>query len=136
MSMLWVGIGSAALGAGASLYGANKQSKAIQSAASQDAASQAAQNQAAWANYLMTRGVNPAGAATGTIPTNPQAINARLPLWATANFKRPGAQTRWVKKGTATMPNTLSRGAPTPASGPPQDYSAGGDGGLRQLFAQ
>lgn len=76
-------LGAGALGAGASVYGANKQSKATQDAASKNNQSQAAQNAAAWSNYLMTRGINPAGAQTGQIPQGAQSINARLPLWAT-----------------------------------------------------
>lgn len=123
MSMMWVGIGTAALGAGASIYGADKQSKAVKEASAENAAAQDRQNASAWANYLMTRGVNPAGAQTGQIPANPQAINAKLPLWATANFKRPGAQPRWVKRGTSTMPNTLSRGTPAPAYSPTPSYA-------------
>jgi len=82
MSMMWVGIGSAVLGAGTSLYGASQQKKANQSALDQNAALQEEPNRSAWASYLMSRGVNPAGAKTGEIPTNPQAINAKLPLWA------------------------------------------------------
>ena len=107
----WVAVavgGSAVLGAGASLYGANKQSKAISSANDANLRAQAEQNKNAWANYLMTRGLNPAGAQTGTIPTNPQAINARLPLWANASFARPGGATRWVKRGTAGVASAPS----------------------------
>lgn len=104
MSMAWVAVGTAVLGAGASIYGSQQQKKAIQNAANQNAQSQADQNAAQWASYLMQRGVNPAGAATGQIPANPQAINAKLPLWATAYFTKPGSTgsgaTRWRKKGT------------------------------------
>ena len=113
MSMAWVAAGTAVLGAGASLYGANKQSKAISSANDANLKAQEDQNRAAWANYLMTRGINPAGAKAGTIPTNPQAINARLPLWANANFRTPGAiagqGATWRKKGQAAQPNMLAR---------------------------
>lgn len=108
MSMMWVGIGSAVLGAGTSLYGAKKQANATQYASAQNAALQDKQNQAAWANYLMQRGLNPNGAVTGQLPTNPQAINTRLPLWATANFAAPGATSRWVKKGSLPTPGTLA----------------------------
>lgn len=123
-------LGAGALGAGASIYGANKQSKAVQNAASQNNAAQAAQNAAAWSNYLMTRGVNPAGAATGQIPQGAQAINARLPLWATANFKRPGTTGGWRKKGSVGAPNTLYRGGGAPAGALPEAIAAqGGAGG-------
>ena len=121
-------IGAGGIAAG--LYGANKQSKAVQDAASKNAASQAEQNQAAWANYLMTRGINPSGAQTGQIPTNPQTINARLPLWATANFARPGAPKTWRRRGTFAQPNTLTRGMAYPsaaaASPTPLPYAPGG----------
>lgn len=129
----WVAVavgGGALLGAGASIYGANKQSQAAKDASKQNAESQADQNAAAWSNYLMTRGINPSGAATGQIPTNPQAINARLPLWATANFAKPGAPKTWRRRGTFTQPNTLTRGisasAASPASPTPLPYAPGG----------
>jgi len=112
-------------GIGASLYGANKQSKATQEAASLNDARQAEQNAAAWANYLMTRGINPSGAQTGQIPANPQAINARLPLWATANFARPGATKTWRKKGTTAPANTLTRGASPSYGGSPYSPNSG-----------
>jgi len=110
----WVAVavgGSAVLGAGVSMYGANKQSQAARDAAKENKESQAAQIAAAWSNYLMTRGIKPSGASTGQIPQNAQAINARLPLWATANFAKPGAVKTWRRKGTFTQPNTLTRGA-------------------------
>lgn len=108
----WVAIGVTVVGGAVSAYGANKQAKAVQSAANQNAASQDAQNQSAWASYLMSRGVNPSGAATGQIPSNPQAINTKLPLWATANFAAPGAKTTWRKKGSMPAANTLSISPP------------------------
>lgn len=110
MAEIWAAVAAAAVGAGAAMYGANKQSKDNKAAQAQNAGLQEQQNAQAWANYLMTRGVNPAGAGTGQIPTNPQAINARLPLWATANFAKPGAQKTWRKKGSTPAANTLSRG--------------------------
>ncbi len=120
MSSLWIGIGAAVLGAGASLYGANKQSKAVKDAAATNATSQDAQNQSAWASYLMSRGVNPSGASTGTIPSNPQAINAKLPLWANAAFS--SGPKGWRKKGTGGAPvGTL---APTTFAQPAADPSA------------
>lgn len=97
------------LGLGTSLYGVNKQSKAVDEAAKLNDARQAEQNAAAWANYLMTRGLSPAGATTGQIPQGAAAINARLPLWATANFARPEAKRVWRKKGAVAPVNTLSR---------------------------
>lgn len=127
-------LGAGVLGAGASIYGANKQSKAVRDAASKNNEAQAAQNAAAWSNYLMTRGVNPAGAATGQIPQGAQAINARLPLWATANFKRPGTTAGWRKKGSVGAPNTLYRGGGMPAA-PVADPAAsvGSSGGNSRI---
>lgn len=109
----WVSIGVGVAGAAASVYGANKQSKDNKAAQAQNASLQEQQNASAWANYLMTRGVNPAGAQTGQIPTNPQAINSRLPLWATANFAKPGAKKTWRKKGSTPTAGTLSRSPQT-----------------------
>lgn len=102
--MLGIGAG----GIGASLYGANRQAGAIEDANAANQRSQAEQNAAQWAAYLMTRGVNPTGARTGQIPANPQAINARLPLWANANFAT--GKSGWRKKGTGGGAiNTLAR---------------------------
>ncbi len=98
----WVAIGVGVAGAAASVYGANKQSKAAKDAAATNAGAQDAQNQSAWASYLMSRGVNPQGAATGEIPTNPQAINAKLPLWANAAFS--SGPVGWRKKGSGGAP--------------------------------
>lgn len=123
----WVAIavgGSAVLGVGASLYGANKQAGAVEDANKANVASQADQNAAAWANYLMTRGVNPAGAVTGQIPTNPQAINARLPLWARGNFAT--GPSRWRKRGAvggATNTQALVT-PPSSSGGGSSDYTA------------
>lgn len=103
-TMMWVGIGTGVAGLAAGAYGANKQSKAVKAASAENAAQQDKQNASAWANYLMTRGVNPAGAATGQLPSNPQAINTKLPLWASASFRQPGTQKVWRKKGTGLPP--------------------------------
>lgn len=90
MSMMWVGIGSTVLGAGASLYGANKQSKDNQAAQDQNARLQQEQNNNQWVSWLMSRGVQPTGPiSAGTIPQAGQfkAVNTRLPLWATMTPK-------------------------------------------------
>lgn len=98
-SMAWVAVGTAVLGAGTSLYGANKQSKDNKAAADQNARLQREQNNASWANWLMTRGVAPtSGVEAGVMPTagNFNAVNTRLPLWATMTMPteqpQPGAQ--------------------------------------------
>lgn len=68
--------------------GASQQRKA-------DAKSQAANRAAAeraeninWQRYLMQRGINPGNAATGEIPSNAPAMNARLPLWMRGRLPR------------------------------------------------
>lgn len=104
----WVAVavgGSALVGAGASMYGANKQSKANQAAQAENAELQREQNNSAWASYLMSRGVNPMGAQAGVLPSNPQPINARLPLWATASFST--GPKKWRRKGAYAAPGTL-----------------------------
>lgn len=82
-------IAAAAIGAGATAYGANKQAKATKSAiAEQNAANAAntlATNQYNWNNYLMTRGVSPLSeVAPGQLPKEGEyrSVNAKLPLWA------------------------------------------------------
>lgn len=101
---LAVGVAGVA-GVATSAYGANKQSKDNKAAAATNAGLQEDQNRSAWASYLMSRGVNPAGAQTGEIPTNPQAINARLPLWANASFST--GPKKWRRKGAYAPAGTL-----------------------------
>jgi hypothetical protein len=96
---------TAAVGAGVSMYGANKQAKANQAATATNARLQEEQNRSAWASYLMSRGVNPAGAQTGQLPSNPQAINSRLPLWATASFSK--GPKKWRRKGAYAPAGTI-----------------------------
>lgn len=106
--MAWVAVGTAALGAGTALYGANKQAK---TQAASDASNRAAIEQAdrgAWNTYLMQRGVYGANAPTGTIPGMQPggAVNTRLPLWATVNMQSNPGPLRVVRRGST---------APTPA---------------------
>ena len=65
--------GLAAAGAGASLYGAKKQSSAIKKASEDNAAAQAASDERNYQMWLESRGVG----------QNGQAINTKLPRWAT-----------------------------------------------------
>lgn len=108
MSMAWVAVGTAALGAGVSLYGSNKQSKdqAHTNDANQAAVEAADRN--AWNNYLMQRGIYGANAPTGTIPgLQPgQAVNSRLPLWANLRINSvPGAPAAGAPRpGGANVP--------------------------------
>lgn len=123
----WVAIAVAAVGAGTAIYGANKQAKAVSSAAATNAGLQDQTNQSAWDNWLMTRGVNPEGAATGVIPNNPQPINTRLPLWA--SVKRPGAVAAGFRiPGRTVAPSlAVTTGFNQPAS--TADQLAAGAGG-------
>lgn len=103
-TMAWVAVGSAVLGAGTSIYGANQQKKANQSAQNQNAALQREQNDAAWSNWLMTRGVAPTTpVSAGVMPTagNSTAVNTRLPYWATVNVQSQPGSLRVVRRGTA-----------------------------------
>lgn len=92
--MSWVAaavIGSAAIGAGVSAYGANRQSQDNRAAQDQNARLQQQQNDASWTNWLMTRGVAPASGTSFTAGTLPgpgqtRAVNTRLPLWANINL--------------------------------------------------
>lgn len=82
-------IAAAAIGAGATAYGANKQSKAAKAAAAETNATNQAMtaetNKLNWSNYLMSRGIQPLGEVTpGVVPADGQykSVNAKLPLWA------------------------------------------------------
>lgn len=89
----WVAVavgGSAVLGAGVSMYGANRQAQDNRAAQDQNAALQRDQNNASWTSWLLSKGIQPSSPVTaGTIPTagNFTAANTRLPLWAT--MQRP-----------------------------------------------
>jgi hypothetical protein len=75
-----------ALGAGAAIYGANKQADASSAANTANQQNVQTANNESWTNYLASRGLNPGGTvAYGTIPTNAAPINTKLPLWATVN---------------------------------------------------
>jgi hypothetical protein len=94
-TMMWVGIGSAALGAGASIYGASQQRTANNRAQDTNARLQQQQNDQAWANWLMTRGVAPTSpVAAGVMPTagNYRAVNTRLPIWASVSPRTSAVQ--------------------------------------------
>ena len=97
-----------AVGTGAALYGANKQSKDNKAAQNQNAAMQAEQNLSNWQNYILQRGLDPSGVSeVGQMPTNARAVNSRLPLYAT------------LTRATGNTPLTVTRkaGPPTAASG-------------------
>lgn len=103
--MPWIPIAATALGIGASLYGANKQSKDNASAQAQNAALQKEQNNAQWANWLMSRGIAPTTPVdAGVMPTegNFRAVNTRLPIWAT--MTRPTATTNQGAPGSPAAP--------------------------------
>lgn len=126
MSAIALGIGLA--GTAATLIGQNKQAKAVEAANNTNAQLQADQNASAWNAYLLSRGVNPAGATTGQLPANPRAVNAKLPLWATwtvpATAGTPGtsAPRRLVRRtagagvGPVATPSPVVGGSPSNAS--------------------
>lgn len=111
--MSWVAVSVAAIGAGTSLYGANKQAKANQAAQNENARLQEQQNQSAWAAYLLSRGVNPEGVATGQIPTAPKAVNTRLPLWANVRRNAGGSYAMARPMGDAASAPSSSLGGRT-----------------------
>lgn len=84
----WVGAAIGGAGLISGIIGSNKQSKDNRAAQAQNAALQDQQNRAMWANYLMTRGLSPNGAAPGQIPQGAAAINTRLPLYANVSRSR------------------------------------------------
>lgn len=131
MSAVALGIGVA--GVAANVYGANKQAKAVDAANATNDARLAKQDQSAWNAYLLSLGIKPGGAATGSLPTNPEAVNRKLPFYANASFTRPGAQKTWRKKGTTVAPGMLSRTgfSPSASSNPyvPQNMAVPGGGG-------
>jgi hypothetical protein len=85
MSEVWVAAVGAVVGAGATMYGANKQSKDAAHAQDVNLASNASAQRDNWLHYLMTRGVTPGpDTQNGEVPGfAPGAVlNTRLPLWA------------------------------------------------------
>ncbi len=105
MSMMWVGIGTAAVGLATNLYSTNAQKKSNQGAQNTNAELQDRQNDASWANWLMTRGIMPTTPTkAGQMPTSYGAVNTRLPLWANVSLARNGTSAtggmRLVKKGS------------------------------------
>lgn len=98
-----VSVGSTVVGAGVSMYGANKQAKANAAAQNANIAAQKEAERQNWLRYLMTRGINPdPNTPTGTIPgAAPGApVNTRLPLWMRVvtppqeNLRQASAATR------------------------------------------
>lgn len=125
----WVAVAVVAggvIGAGATIYGANKQSDASAAAnqSNQDNVSQA--NNESWTNYLMSRGLNPGGTVPyGTIPTGSQAVNTKLPLWATLavpnKFASQGGGAAALQGSLGGSPGagySAGGGTPTPARAP------------------
>jgi hypothetical protein len=91
--MSWVAVAGIAVGAGTAIYGANKQKQNQQDANAANQASIANADQSAWNAYLMQRGINGGGNVPfGQIPTNPQIVNSKLPLWANVRMN-PAAVT-------------------------------------------
>lgn len=108
MAEIWGAIAVAAVGAGAAVYGANQQKKANQTAIDANNANADKTNQSAWNSYLLSRGVNPAGVATGQLPQNAQAVNTKLPLWASVT--RPGTAAKGFRIGGTSAGPKLALG--------------------------
>lgn len=69
---------------------ANKAAKAQDKAMAANQAANDEANRVAWVNYLMSRGIKPKGnVKPGEIPTDYEAINSRLPLWANLTIPNP-----------------------------------------------
>jgi hypothetical protein len=78
-------VASAVVGAGASVYGSDKQSADSKAAAAANQQGVTAANDESWTSYLASRGVQTAGNVPyGEYPGG-AAINTKLPLWATVN---------------------------------------------------
>lgn len=120
----WVAVavaGSAVVGAGVGMYGANKQAKADAAALQANKEATEQQNRLEWGQYLMSRGINPGGANVepGVIPTNAAPMNSRMPVWATV--ARPAATGFRL---TGTRPRLAVSSGAQPSTNPPP--SSGG----------
>lgn len=112
MAEIWGALTVAAIGAGASLYGANKQNIANNKAIDANVKAQDTQNAAQWTNWLMSRGIAPTSpVAAGVMPTagNYTAVNQRLPLWANVSPTRTA---------TANQPFLIRRGGTAQPTAP------------------
>lgn len=101
---IW-GAAVAAVGIGASLYGANKQAKDAAHAQDVNIAAQQDAQRGNWMNYLTTRGIAPGpNTQVGEIPgyAPGSVVNTKLPLWA---------------KVVAPPPSQVQPSAPTGADG-------------------
>ena len=97
-------VGTGLIGAGASIYGANKTSKAIDKQTAANSAAQAEANKVGWTNYLLTRGIQPVGdVTTGEMPNSYKAVNTRLPVWANVTRARPVLRRKNMPSTGATI---------------------------------
>lgn len=130
MAEIWGALAIAAVGAGTAIYGANQQKKANAAANATNAENVDKTNDSAWASYLLARGVNPAGAKAGVLPSNPQAVNTRLPLWA--QVSRPGTASKGfrITGGPNSGPklSTAGTGFSQPAAAIDPNTAAAGSG--------
>jgi hypothetical protein len=128
-------IGAGVLGVGASLYGANKQAKSNDEANRLNKEQFDAQQLQNWNNYLMQRGINPAGNTTVGGYGTGAPINSRLPLWASVARQDNPGPLRVVRRGTAgpARPSAgrlvaTSPGSAQPAGAPPMTDPLAGIG--------
>jgi hypothetical protein len=86
----WITGGAMVLSTIGSGIAANKAAKAQDKAMAANQAANDEANRVAWVNYLMSRGIKPKGnVQPGEIPTDYEAINSRLPLWANLTIPNP-----------------------------------------------
>ncbi len=120
MSMMWVGIGSAAAGLIGTGIGANKQSQSDAAARDLNYRAQKEAEQQNWARWLASRGIAPGpDIQTGVIPGTVagQVVNTKLPLWM--NVSMPQRYNPATPTGTAVnaaqaakaMPFLVKKGA-------------------------
>ena len=107
---VWVTGGIAAGGLVMNAIGANKQAQANADAQRQNKEQFEAQQLQNWNQYLMQRGIDPAGNTKVGGYGSGQAINSRLPLWASVQRteKNPGEFRVVRKSAMPASPRTLA----------------------------
>ena len=91
MSMAFVAIGTAVVGAGAAVYGAQQNKKAAKKATEANAKNVADTNALNYQMWLESRGVGPRG----------ETVNAKMPRWMTW---KPSAGNKLAAQPTASAP--------------------------------
>lgn len=123
----WITGSAIVAGAGLNLIGANKQAKSNDEANRLNKEQFDAQQLQNWNNYLMQRGINPAGNTTVGGYGTGAPINSRLPLWASVARQDNPGPLRVVRRGMGGAPAgptagrlvVTSPGSASPAGGAP-----------------